>query len=96
MKPSYQLSKKKVLNAVKFGAAEHMKKGTIRQVPAWAWGGEQEIIALAETFGVVIMVHCSRNGTVQGTPPQMRFPNFEFEFKSKIQIFDQVENLNLP
>ena len=50
MKLSYQLSKKKVLNAVKFGAAEHMKKGTIRQVPTWAWGGEQEIIALAENF----------------------------------------------
>ena len=64
MKPSYQLSKKKVLNAIKFGAAEHMKKGTIRQVPAWAWGGEQEIIALAETFGVVIMVQCSRDGNV--------------------------------
>ena len=64
MKPSYQLSKKRVWNAVKFGAAGHMKKGTIRHVPAWAWGGEQEIIALAEKSGVVIRVHCSRDGTV--------------------------------
>ena len=25
-----------------------------------------------------------------------QFSNLEFELKSKIQIFDQVENLNLP
>ena len=64
MKPSYQVSKKKALNAVKFGASEHMKKGTIKCVPAWAWGGEQEIVALSEKFEIVIMVHCSRDGTI--------------------------------
>ena len=97
MKPSYQLSKKKVLNAVKFGAAEHMKKGTIRQVPAWAWGGEQEIVALAETFGVVIMVHCSRNGTVHRYDEQgdERWLYFD-QVRENYEAMHRVDGIRTP
>ena len=97
LKPSYQLSKKKVLNAVKFGAAEHMKKGTIRQVPAWAWGGEQEIVALAETFGVVIMVHCSRNGTVHRYDEQgdERWLYFD-QVRENYEAMHRVDGIRTP
>ena len=64
MSPSYTLSKKKVMNAVKFGATMHMNKGKVKVAPAWAWGGEQELIAVAESMGITVMVHCSRHGNV--------------------------------
>ena len=64
MSPSYTLSKKKVMNAVKFGATMHMSKGKVKVAPAWAWGGEQELIAVAESMGITVMVHCSRHGNV--------------------------------
>ena len=64
MQPSYTFSKKKVLNEVKFGAAMHMKKSQVKESPAWAWDGEQALVAMAELLGVTQEVRCSRQGTV--------------------------------
>ena len=51
-------------NAVNFGATMHMNKGKVKVAPAWAWSGEQELIAVAESMGITVMVHCSRHDNV--------------------------------
>jgi hypothetical protein len=49
---------------VKYGAALHMNTGQVKAAPSWAWGGEQDLIAVAEFLGITPMVHCSTHGNV--------------------------------
>ena len=71
--------KGEVLNAVKFGAAVHMKKSQVKEAPSWAWGDEQKPVAMAEPQGVTLKVHCSRHGTVHqyGTSKEQKWLYFD-------------------
>jgi hypothetical protein len=82
MQPSFTVSKKKVLNAVKFGAAIHMKKFQVK---------EQELVAMAESQGVTLKVHCSRHGTIHeyGNGEEQKWLYFD-EVREHYEAMQQV------